>query len=131
MLLHTRCVSSATSWILDVTQLHSPFIQLDVNKFILIASEYSSKQSTAITMSAPSSDPPAQPPTEGNNEKHESTETSATAPAADAAPTSTDDVEMKQEEEKVDRFEDVPQHVLEVGRNAFSGPYAKLMLRCS
>ncbi|KAJ9116420.1 26S proteasome regulatory subunit 6A-A [Naganishia vaughanmartiniae] len=66
-------------------------------------------------MSAPSSDPPSQPPAEGNNEKHESTETSTTAPPApDAAPTSTDDVDMKQEEEKVDRFEDVPEHVLEM-----------------
>jgi hypothetical protein len=67
-------------------------------------------------MSAPSSDPPSQPPTEGNSEKHEPTEASTTAaPAADAAPTSTGDVEMKQEEEKVDRFDDVPEHVLEVG----------------
>ncbi|KAJ9124744.1 26S proteasome regulatory subunit 6A [Naganishia onofrii] len=66
-------------------------------------------------MSAPSSDPPSQPPTEGNNEKHEPTEASTTAaPAADAAPTSTGDVEMKQEEEKVDRFDDVPEHVLEM-----------------
>ncbi|KAJ9100972.1 hypothetical protein QFC19_005368 [Naganishia cerealis] len=65
-------------------------------------------------MSAPSSDPPSQPPTEGTNEKHETTATSAAAPPTDAAPPSTDDVEMKQAEEKVDRFEDVPSHVLEM-----------------
>jgi hypothetical protein len=62
-------------------------------------------------MSAPASDPPAQPPT--GNEK-----TDAPVPAAattDAGEVKTEDVEMKKEEETpVDRFEDVPEHVLKV-----------------
>ncbi|KAJ9099274.1 hypothetical protein QFC21_004155 [Naganishia friedmannii] len=96
--------------------LHSPSIQPVVDTIWNTLPSPST-----VEMSAPSSDPPAQPPTEGNNEKHESTEASTTAPAADAAPTSTGDVEMKQEEEKVDRFEDVPEHVLEVGRKGVFG----------
>lgn len=63
-------------------------------------------------MSAPASDPPAQPPTGGNN--NEKMETPAAAATGAAPEAKSEDVEMKQEEEKVDRFEDVPEHVLKV-----------------
>lgn len=67
-------------------------------------------------MSAPSSDPPSQPPTGPTSEKPE-----ATAAAATAAPETSkaEDVEMKPQEETVDRFEDVPESVLKVRRASF------------
>ncbi|KAI5450596.1 26S proteasome regulatory subunit 6A [Naganishia albida] len=63
-------------------------------------------------MSAPASDPPAQPPS--GNEKNDTPAQAATT-SADAGEAKTEDVEMKKEEEPpVDRFEDVPEHVLKM-----------------
>lgn len=63
-------------------------------------------------MSAPASDPPAQPPT--GNEKTDTPAPAATT-STDAGEVKTEDVEMKKEDEApVDRFEDVPEHVLKV-----------------
>lgn len=61
-------------------------------------------------MSAPSSDPPSQPPT---SDKPETTPSTTVAPESKP-----EDVEMKAQapEPVVDRFEDVPESVLKVRR---------------